>query len=137
MVSRGYLPAPDPRDPDEWDEKHQEDPPIGLVRLKGVRLGLEDPDADFDDEITFSVQEFWSQSHVDGAQSEQGYYLVGYSYHAHCHGIDQRWDFDPIKHPDMPYHFHPPREVSRAREPGPITPEDALDAFEEWMATER
>jgi hypothetical protein len=64
-----------------------------VVRLKGVRLrDLEDEDSDFDPEITFSIEELSSSDYVDSAQSERGYYLVQYSYHAHHHGIDQRWD---------------------------------------------
>ena len=137
LFSRGYAVAPDPRDPNEWDERHQEDPPTGLVRLKGVRLGdLEDENADFDEDITFSIEEFWSPNHQEQAQSERGYYLVTYSYHAHWHGIDQRWDYDPIGHPDMPYHFHPPGQRTRLLLEGPVSPGDALDEFERWIATE-
>jgi len=101
----GYALDPGTRDPNEWHELHYEDPPTGVVRLKGVRLrDLEDDDSDFDPEITFSIEELWSADHVDGAQSERGYYLVEYSYHAHYHGTDQRWDFDPSRHPEAPYH---------------------------------
>ena len=93
LLEFGYALDPGSRDPNEWHELHYEDPPTGVVRLKGVRLrDLEDDDSDFDPEITFSIEELWSPDHVDGAQSERGYYLVEYSYHAHYHGIDQRWE---------------------------------------------
>lgn len=57
----GYALDPGPRDPNEWNELHYEDPPTGVVRLKGVRLrDLQDEDSDFDPEITFSIEELWS-----------------------------------------------------------------------------
>jgi hypothetical protein len=57
----GYALDPGPRDPNEWRELHYEDPPTGVVRLKGVRLrDLEDDDSDLDPEITFSIEELWS-----------------------------------------------------------------------------
>jgi len=93
LFESGYALDPGARDPNEWHELHYEEPPTGVVRLKGVRLrDLEDDDSDFDPEITFSIEELWTADYVDGAQSERGYYLVEHSYHAHHHGIDQRWD---------------------------------------------
>jgi hypothetical protein len=131
----GYALDPGPRDPNEWNELHYEDPPTGVVRLKGVRLRvLEDEDSDFDPEITFSIEELWSADYVDGAQSERGLYLVEYSYHAHHHGVDQRWDFDPARHPEAPFHQHPPgRGPERRALGGPISPADALQAFAKWI----
>jgi hypothetical protein len=137
LQSHGYAIDPGPRDPSEWQELHWEDPPTGLVRLKGVRLrDLDDPDADFDPDITFSIQEFWSPTHVDHAEAERGLYLVGYSYHAHYRGVDQRWDFDPAGHPEMPYHHHPPGVPERRPMTGHITPEHALDAFADWITSQ-
>ena len=131
----GYALDPGPRDPNEWNELHYEDPPTGVVRLKGIRLrDLEDEDSDFDSEITFSIEELWSADYVDGAQSERGSYLVEYSYHAHHHGVDQRWDFDPARHPEAPYHRHPPgRGPERRALDGPISPADTLQAFARWI----
>jgi hypothetical protein len=67
-------------------------------------------------------------------QSERGYYLVEYSYHAHYHGIDQRWDFDATRHPEAPYHRHPPGRGSERRAlGGPISPAGALQEFANWI----
>jgi hypothetical protein len=87
LAGRGFAPDPGPRDTNEWQEMHLEDPPT-----------------------------------------------AAYSYHAHYHGIDQRWDFDPAGHPEVPYHFHPPEEPNvRQPQAGAITPEEALDAFARWI----
>ena len=76
----------------------------------------------------------WSADYVDDAQSERGYHLVEYSYHAHYHGIDQRWDFDPARHPEAPYHRHPPDRGSERRVlGGPVSPPDALQEFAKWI----
>ena len=135
LLEFGYALDPGSRDPNEWHELHYEDPPTGVVRLKGVRLrDLEDDDSDFDPEITFSIEELWSPDYVDGALSERGYYLVEYSYHAHYHGIDQRWDFDATRHPEAPYHRHPPGRGSERRAlGGPISPAGALQEFANWI----
>lgn len=135
LAEHGFAIDPGARDPNEWDEQHWEDPPTGLVRLKGVRLAdLEDDDSDFDPEITFTLEELWSSEQLDQAQAERGYFLVEYSYHAHFHGVDQRWDFDPAGHPEIPYHHHPPStRDQRVPQHGFITPEDALGAFAEWV----
>ncbi|MCW3067271.1 MAG: hypothetical protein JWN32_4443 [Solirubrobacterales bacterium] len=132
LLAESYAPDPGPREPNEWQEIHKEDPPTGLVRLKGVRL--RDLDDEFDDEITFSIRELWSPDYVEEAQDERGFYLVQYSYHAQCHGTDQRWDFDPDGHPEMPYHHHPPGENSRRVSFGPVAPGDALAMFRQWMS---
>jgi hypothetical protein len=135
----GYALDPGPRDPNEWDERHYEDPPTGVVRLKGVRLrDLEDEESDFDDSITFTIEELWSAEYADQARSERGYWLVEYSYHAHHHGVDQRWDFDPTGHPEAPYHRHPPGRGSE-REPldQPISVADAILAFHRWVDEQR
>lgn len=134
LFERGYAVDPGPRDPNKWHELHYEDPPTGLVRLKGIRLSEpEDENSDFDRQITFSMQELWSVDHVTQAQTERGYHLVAYSYHGHCHGVDQRWDFDPTGHPDSPYHQHPPAGGARRPLSGPISPEAAVLAFHAWI----
>lgn len=134
LFESGYALDPGPRDPNEWNELHYEEPPTGVVRLKGVRLrDLEDNDSDFDPEITFSIEELWSADYVDGAQSERGYHLVEYSYHAHYHGVDQRWDFDAARHPEEPYRHPPGRGSERRALGGPISPADALQQFARWI----
>jgi len=139
LMEFGYAIDPGPRDPNEWQEQHVEDPPTGLVRLKAVRLGdPNDPESDFDPDITFSVRELWSAERVDQATDERGFYRIAYSYHAHSHGVDQRWDFDPLGHPDLAYHHHPPHAASDDRGASdPTSPREALEAFESWLARTR
>lgn len=134
LFANGYAVDPGPRDPNEWHELHYGDPPTGLVRIKGVRLrDPEDEHSDLDPEITFSIEELWRVEPVAGARSERGFHLVAYSYHAHCHGIDQRWDFDPTGHPEMPYHQHPPGGGDRRSHHGPIGPPEVIRAFDAWI----
>jgi hypothetical protein len=53
LFARGYLIDPGGRDPNEW----RDDPPLGLVRLKGVALRGEGDEAEPDPRITFSIAE--------------------------------------------------------------------------------
>ena len=69
LFARGYLVDPGSRDPNEW----RDDPPLGLVRLKGVALRGEGDDAQPDPRITFSIVELWSADRVEDAHEEQGY----------------------------------------------------------------
>jgi len=48
LFARGYLIDPGSRDPNEW----RDDPPLGLVRLKGVALRGEGDEAEPDPRIT-------------------------------------------------------------------------------------
>jgi hypothetical protein len=139
LFEHGYAVDPGPRGPSEWNERHWEDPPTGLARIKGMRLAdLEDEDSDFDPKISVSIEEYWSRDHVDQAQSARGFYLVEYSYHAHFHGTNQRRDFDPPGHPDIPYHQHPPPDGERRqRMDGPIDPADAIKEFHAWIESKR
>ena len=99
---------------------------------------LEDEDSDFDPQITFSVHELWSTEPVEGAVEEQGFFLVQYSYHAHHHGVDQRWDFDPTGHPGRPYRWHPPaRSAGDRLESAPLTMREALSIFDRWIADQQ
>ena len=61
LFVRGYLIDPGGRDPNEW----REDPPLGLVRLKGVALRGEGDRAEPDPRVTFNIVEFWSSDHVE------------------------------------------------------------------------
>jgi len=70
LFARGYLVDPGSRDPNEW----RDDPPLGLVRLKGVALRGEGDDAEPDPRITFSIVELWSTDRVEDAHEEQGYW---------------------------------------------------------------
>jgi hypothetical protein len=86
------------RDPNEW----RDDPPLGLVRLKGVTLEGEGEEAEPDPRITFSIAELWSLDRVEEAYQEQGYRLAGYSYHGQVGDVSLRYCFDPQRHPEMP-----------------------------------
>jgi len=134
----GYALDPSPRDPNEWHELHLEDPPTGLVRLKGIRLSdPEAEDSDFDPQITFSIHELWSSDPVEGATVEQGFFLAAHSYHAHHHGVDQRWDFDPARHLERPYHWHPPGQPAQRLQSGGPSVREALASFDRWISAQR
>ena len=77
LFARGYLVDPGSRDPNEW----RDDPPSGLVRLKGVALQGEGDEAEPDPRVTFNIVELWSNDRVADAHEEQGYWLAGYAYH--------------------------------------------------------
>ncbi len=131
LFERGYLIDPGARDPNEW----REHPPPGLVRLKGIRLVGEGDEAEPDSRISFSIVEFWLEEHVDGAHEEQGYWLAGYAYHGQVGELAIRYCFDPQRHPEMPYHRHPPR--GEEREPWRlVSPEEALEEVESLIAEE-
>lgn len=115
LFARGYLVDPGGRDPNEW----RDDPPLGLVRLKGVALKGEGEEAEPDPRITFSIAEFWSAGRVEDAQEEQGYWLAGYSYHGQVGDASLRYCFDPQRHPEMSHHRHP-RAVKPAS-PGDVS----------------
>jgi hypothetical protein len=64
LFARGYPIDPGGRDPNEW----RDDPPLGLVRLKGVALKGEGEEAEPDPRITFSIAEFWSAGRVEAGR---------------------------------------------------------------------
>lgn len=131
LFVRGYLIDPGGRDPNEW----REDPPLGLVRLKGVALRGEGDRAEPDPRVTFNIVEFWSSDHVENAHEEQGYWLAGYAYHGQVGKASLRYCFDPQRHPEMPYHRHPPH--GKGREPWRlVSPEEALDDIDALVALE-
>jgi hypothetical protein len=131
LFARGYLIDPGGRDPNEW----RDDPPLGLVRLKGVALRGEGEDAEPDPRITFSIVELWSSDRVEDAHEEQGFWLTAYAYHGQVGGVSLRYCFDPQRHPEMPYHRHPPH--SERRESSRLTsPAEVLDEIEALVAEE-
>lgn len=121
LFGHGYLIDPGGRDPNEW----RDDPPLGLVRLKGVALSGEGDDAEPDPRITFNIVELWSREPVEDAHEEQGYWLANYAYHGQVGAVAIRYCFDPQLHPEMPYHRHPPGSKERERWRR-ISPEEAL-----------
>ncbi len=132
LFARGYLVDPGGRDPNEW----RDDPPLGLVRLKGVALKGEGEEAEPDPRITFSIAELWSADWVENAYEEQGYWLAGYSYHGQVGGASLRYCFDPQRHPEMPYHRHSPD--GNTREPWRrVGAEEVLEGVDALVAEER
>jgi len=122
LFARGYLVDPGGRDPNEWRDY----PPLGLVRLKGVAMRGDGDDAEPDPRVTFSIAELWSADRVEDAYEEHGYWLAGYAYHGQVGDISLRYCFDPERHPEMPYHRHPPSRETR--EPWRhVSPEEALE----------
>lgn len=132
LFARGYLIDPSSRDPNEWHD----DPPLGLVRLKGVALSGEGDEAGPDPRITFSIAELWSNDPVEDAYQEQGCWLAGYSYHGQIGELSLRYCFGPERHPEIPYHRHPPH--GDAREPWRrVSVEGALEDVDALVAEER
>jgi hypothetical protein len=132
LFARGYPVDPGGRDPNEW----RDDPPLGLVRLKGVAMRGGGDEAEPDPRITFSIAEFWSADRVEDAFEEHGYWLAGYAYHGQVGDISLRYCFDPQRHPEMPYHRHPPG--GNTREPWQrVSAEEALEGVDALVAAER
>ncbi len=132
LFARGYLVDPGGRDPNEW----RDDPPLGLVRLKGVAMRGDGDDAEPDPRVTFSIAELWSADRVEDAYEEHGYWLAGYAYHGQVGDVFLRYCFDPGRHPEMPYHRHPPG--AKGREPWRrVTAEEALEGVDLLVAEER
>jgi hypothetical protein len=132
LFARGYLVDPGGRNLNEW----RDDPPLGLVRLKGVALKGEGEDAEHDPRITFSIAEFWSIDRVEDAHREDGYWLAGYSYHGQVGDVSLRYCFDPLRHPEMPYHCHPP--AGQARQPWRyVSVEEALEGVDALAVEQR
>jgi hypothetical protein len=98
LFARGYLIDPGGRDPNEW----RDDPPLGLVRLKGIALRGEGEEARPDPRITFSIVELWSTDRVDDAHEEQGCWLAAYAYHGQVGDVSLRYCFDPERHQRCP-----------------------------------
>jgi len=73
---------------------------------------------------------------VEVAHEEQGYWLAGYTYHGQVGELAVRCCFDPERHPEMPYHRHPPGsgEQEQWRLVGP---EETLDEVEALVAEEQ
>lgn len=131
LFSRSYLIDPGARDPNEW----RDDPPLGLVRLKAVALRGEGDAAEPDPRITFSIAELWSSDHVEGAHEEQGFWLAAYAYHGQVGEVSLRHCFDPQRHPEMPYHRHPPQGTKREASQL-VSPAEALKEVDELVMRE-
>ena len=136
LNARGYLLDFSGRELPRWED----DPPLGLVHMRALLLpdADEDEDADPDERISFTLTERWSEHHLGDAQEREGLYLVTYSYHAQAGAVRVRYEFDPDRHPEVPYHRHPRGEPDHVRRPaGPIAPEAVLSEFEVLIDNER
>lgn len=126
LFARGYLIDPAAPYPNGWDEH------TGLVQIRAVPLAGDEEDAEPDERISFTITEWWSQEEVPEAQRRRGLYLAAYSYHGQVSRDPTqrvRYDFDPVRHPESPYHRHDPHSTER-RPSEAVSPEEALDDLE-------
>ncbi len=136
LNARGYLLDFGGCELPRWED----DPPLGLVHMRAVRLpdADQDEDADPDERVTFTLTERWSESAAGDARQREGLYLCAYSYHGQAGAERLRYEFDPEGHPELPYHRHPPGQPDHVRRrAGPTTPEHALDELDLLIAAER
>jgi hypothetical protein len=112
----------------EWDEGKRHDPVMGLVRIRGYR---ESPDGTH---VSFSAKEWWAHPPAKGPLERHGFFLAGYHYMGISATGYVRYCYDTIRHPDTPFHRHPPEKDPVAAEP--IDVETALDILELQLATE-
>lgn len=128
LMTRGWDPV-ERGDLSEWDEGRRVDPVMGVVRIRGVReltgMGT----------VTFTVKEWWAHPPVDGTIYRQGVVLAGYHYMAVSLASMVRYCFDPVRHPDVPFHVHPDGDEDLHAAP-PVTVEEALAQLEQRLAEE-
>lgn len=138
MLSAGFdiADSTHPRYPNEW----RDDPPVGLVRVKGVWLpdAHVDDDPDPDGRVTFSLTERWSTDEpLVQPEAREGLWLAGYGYNGHIAGdygpagrCNHRHDFDLEKDPDIFFHRHPLGMPDNVRKPEDrLSPDAALSDF--------
>lgn len=112
-----------------WNERGQHDPALGLVSIRGRRawpLG---------GRVTFTIKEWWGDPPLDGPEQRQGRVLAGYHYTAQSVNRQIRHCYDPVRHPQTPFHVHPHGDDEIRPEP-PISAERALALFEQRLADE-
>lgn len=85
--------------------------------------------------MTFKVEEFWVKGDLgdEAVLVREGASLRRYHYHGQASNGGMRWCVFPEEHPHDPSHVHP-FELPEGGEPvecDPISPRDALEAFEE------
>ena len=106
MASWGYL-LHAGRDECGWGDGADVYPPTGRLRIRALHALDEDL---FADNVYFQASEWWRPKSVTGPLHERGFTLVGYSYHCQIGDGDRdrlRYDYDPLRHPEMPSHIHP------------------------------
>jgi hypothetical protein len=90
-----------------------------------VTAGLEDCPLD----VRVQLVEQW-RAGIDGAHAQRGLSVLAYTYWVGCvdPAIDLHYDLDPVRHPEMPLHWHPPAMTVVHRPCGPATPGRAMQA---------
>ena len=98
------------------------DPATGLVE---IAAGLEDSPLD----VRVVLAEHWRRG-SGGAHPRRGLSVAAYTYWVGCANpaIDLHYDFDPVRHPEMPCHWHPPAMAVVRRPCGTVEPARALRA---------
>jgi hypothetical protein len=73
--------------------------------------------------------EHW-RAGIDGAHAQRGLSVLAYTYWVGCAdpAIDLHYDLDPVRHPEMALHWHPPAMTAIRRPCGPATPARAMQA---------
>ncbi len=121
IVERGDL--------SQWNERGRHDPVLGLVNIRGRRawpLG---------GQVTFTIKEWWGNPPLGGPEQKRGHVLAGYHYTAQSAKRQVRHCYDPIRHPDAPFHVHLHGDA-KILAGLPISAEQALALFEQRMAEE-
>lgn len=104
------------------DPTYIAEPRTGLVE---VTASLEDSPL----EVRVVLVELWRPG-SDGAHAQRGLSVFAYTYWIGCvaPGIDLHYDLDPLRHPEMPFHWHPPTVGGSRRPCGEATPARAMQA---------
>lgn len=80
-------------------------------------------------DVRVVLVEHW-RAGIDGAHAQRGLSVLAYTYWVGCVDpvIDLHYDLDPVRHPEMPLHWHPPAMTVSRRPCGPATPKRAMQA---------
>lgn len=115
--------AVDPRPGTSFvDPTYRAEPRTGIVE---VTARLQDcPPA-----VRVVLTEQWRHGR-DGAHPRRGLSVAAYTYWigAEEPAVDLHYDLDPVRHPEMPYHWHPPAVRAIRRPCHPATPARAMRA---------
>jgi hypothetical protein len=138
LTWRGFVIATRDGQCSRWDERPQGDPPTGFVH---VRAFLRDEHDQPDRRVSFTATERWAADDPGyGAINVRGYWLAAYAYQAVVAGRagtrEFRYDFDPDRHPEMPYHYHPESDPDDRRPWGSVDPATVIDRLQQVAADE-
>ena len=104
------------------DPRYVAEPRTGIVE---VTAGLEDCPLD----VRVQLVEHW-RAGIDGAHAQRGLSVIADTYWVGCvdPAIDLHYDLDPVRHPEMPSHWHLPAIAVARRPCGPASPMRAMQA---------